>query len=229
MNGTPRAISSMRCWRPDTLSSSVISPPSSTMLFSEKRGGPDSGSGSGGDCAAMSATFFWMSEKLKRVTSSRTSATLGWRTTSESTTGANQNSDIQDALTSSSATCSSGAAPSGCASARSWARRVSVNGLKRILPTLTSRPSMAETSCVSAPRTMRGTCHAARPASSSTTSTVARRTFTVRRGSLTPGIRTGIGQLPTRIGGIIAPLSRLVYDRHAWPRGIPRGPGTFNI
>ncbi|KAG0771405.1 hypothetical protein G6F22_016503 [Rhizopus arrhizus] len=57
MNGTPTPSSSTTCLRPVTLSSSVMLPPSITMLFREKRGRPSSGlGGSSGLAADISAT-----------------------------------------------------------------------------------------------------------------------------------------------------------------------------
>ena len=127
MNGTPSVNSSTTCLRPVTLSSSVTEPPSMRMLLSEKRGGPSSGlGGSSGLAALISATRCCTSEKLKRVTSSRTMAIFGSRSVSRSTTGANQNSELQAALASSSASVSSGVSDPGCAIARSLARTVRV-------------------------------------------------------------------------------------------------------
>lgn len=122
MNGTPTASSSITCLRPVTLSSRVTTPPSITMLFREKRGRPSSGlGGSSGLAAVISATRCCTSEKLKRVTSSRTIDRVGERKVKRSTTGANQNSEVQAALTSTSAAVSSGVCEPGCATARSRA------------------------------------------------------------------------------------------------------------
>ncbi|MNS86929.1 hypothetical protein D3C72_1208480 [compost metagenome] len=197
MNGTPRPNSSTTCLRPVTLSSSVMDPPSMTILFSEKRGRPASGSGgASGLAAAMSATRCWMSEKLKRVTSSRTMAMLGSRSVSRSTTGANQNRELQAALAYSSVNVSSGVCEPGCATARSRARTVRVKGLKLILPTETSRPIILATSVVSTLCKTFGTCQAAMPQRISANATMPSRILPARRVNRNLGRRKGIASSP---------------------------------
>ncbi|MNU67901.1 hypothetical protein D3C71_572580 [compost metagenome] len=217
MNGTPTPSSSTTCLRPVTLSSSVMVPPSITMLLSEKRGSPSSGlGGSSGLAAVNSATRCSISEKLKRVTSSRTMAMLGWRRVSRSTTGANQNSEVHAALASSSASVISGVGEPGWATARSRARTVSVKGLNVILPTETSRPIILETSWVRTSCRTFGTCQAATPHSISKNARMPRRILPARRVNRSLGMRTGIAGLlitdeghfsvlPLTTGAIIAP------------------------
>ena len=202
MNGTPTASSSTTCLRPVTLSSSVMVPPSITMLFSEKRGRPSSGLGGSAGLAADNSSMRWeISEKLKRVTSSRTTLMVGWRSVRRSTTGANQNSELQAALASSSASVSSGVGEPGWATARSRARRVSVKGLKLILPTETSRPIILDTSSVRTLCSTLGTCQAATPNRISTNATMPTRILPARRVSRSFGIRTGIESLLIRVEG----------------------------
>ncbi|CUJ25550.1 Uncharacterised protein [Achromobacter xylosoxidans] len=202
MNGTPTASSSITCLRPVTLSSRVTTPPSITMLFREKRGRPSSGlGGSSGLVAVISATRCCTSEKLKRVTSSRTIDRVGERKVKRSTTGANQNSEVQAALTSTSAAVSSGVCEPGCATARSRARTVSVKGLKVILPTATSRPSIFATSWVSTLCSTLGTCQAAMPQRINAVATTPKRILPKRRVNRNLGIRKGIVRLLVRIEG----------------------------
>ncbi|CAB3921550.1 hypothetical protein LMG1864_05435 [Achromobacter ruhlandii] len=202
MNGTPMANSSTTCLRPVTLSSSVMTPPSITMLFSEKRGRPSSGlGGSSGLGAVISATRCCTSEKLKRVTSSRTIDSVGERRVKRSTTGANQNSEVQAALTSSSEAVNRGVCEPGCATARSCARTVRVKGLKVILPTATSRPSILATSWVSTLCSTLGTCQAAMPQRISAVATTPKRILPKRRVNRNLGIRKGIVRLLVRIEG----------------------------
>ena len=202
MNGTPMANSSTTCLRPVTLSSSVMTPPSITMLFSEKRGRPSSAlGGSSGLGAVISATRCCTSEKLKRVTSSRTSDSVGERSVKRSTTGANQNSEVQAALTFSSEVVNRGVCEPGCATARSCARTVRVKGLKVILPTATSRPSILATSWVSTLCSTLGTCQAAMPQRISAVATTPKRILPKRRVNRNLGIRKGIVRLLVRIEG----------------------------
>ena len=125
-------------------------------------------------------------------------AIFGSRSVSRSTTGANQNNELQAALASSSASVSSGVSDPGCAIARSLARTVRVKGLKLILPTETSRPSILETSSVRTERSTLGTCQAATPHSSSATATMDKRILPTRRVNLNFGIRMGIASLLVR-------------------------------